>query len=183
MERREKIQGFIKKHIILKKRKPTDSIFAEKRSAVAITFALMIPVFFAMFTIAIDTAYLYYSEEVLSMALDAAGTFLAPAGYSTALNSGGGSYLYQNVQIALVGGFCQYPATSLNQCGVNWGGETALTPAGVSNWRWTQINPNYGVIQANGKIYGILEDLLGDINISYGSITSLNATSVVRFIQ
>ncbi|MBQ5469529.1 MAG: hypothetical protein IIT54_02820 [Acetobacter sp.] len=117
------------------------------------------------------------------MALDAAGTVLAPAGYSTALNAQGGGYLGTNAQIALVGTFCQYPATSMNQCGVNWGGKTALTPSGVSNWQWTQINPNYGVLQANGKIDGLLEDLLGAMNISYNTDTSLNATSVVRFIR
>lgn len=177
------MREFIKKHIILKKRKPTDSIFAEKRSAVAITFALMIPAFFAMFTIAIDTAFLYYAEEVLSMALDMAGTVLAPAGYSAALNAQGGGQLGTNAQIALAGTFCQYPAPSLNQCGVNYGGETALGLLSVSNWQWTQINPNYGVIQANGRIYGLLEDLLGTMNISYGTANSLNATSVVRFIQ
>ncbi|MBO6085308.1 MAG: hypothetical protein J6P19_02795 [Acetobacter sp.] len=167
------MREFIKKHIILKKRKPTDSIFAEKRSAVAITFALMVPIFAIMIFITFDVCTLYYVDELVSMGLDGAGTLISAAGYQIATNDYNVS---RNAQIMLSGTFCQYAA--LYNC---WGGAMGpLLPNNVSHWQWKQVNLPYGgVIQAKGYATGLLTGF-GISNLTGSGVT---ATSVVRFLN
>ena len=178
MERREKIYGFIKKYIILKKRKPTDSIFAEKRSAVAITFALMVPVFLIMLFIAFNICAAYYAEELLSMGLDGAAMLLSATGYEASLNSGGMGTVNYNAQMILGTSFCQYLA--LYNC---WGwGVHPLTPNNVSQWQWVQVNPAYGgIIQAKGYLWGGYSGF--GINASLLTSSGITAESVVRFLS
>ncbi|MBO6035507.1 MAG: hypothetical protein J6P38_00250 [Acetobacter sp.] len=175
MERREKIQGFIKKYIILKKRKPTDSIFAEKRSAVAITFGLLLPVFLVAFFVTLDICALYYADEVLSMGLDGAATLLSAVGYEQAMNNSSVQY---NAQILLGTGYCQYMVT--NVCFPPSAGYSQLFPSNVSNYQWVKMEPAYGgVIQAKGYLTGFFTGF-GLSNFAKSGVT---ATSVVRFLS
>ena len=178
MERREKIQGFIKKYIILKKRKPTDSIFAEKRSAVAITFALMLPVFLLMFFIAFNICAAYYAEELLSMGLDGAAMLLSATGYELSVNNAGGmGTVNYNAQMILGTSFCQYLA--LYSC---WGwGSHPLVPTNVSQWQWVQVNPQGGIIQAKGYLWSAFSGF--GINGSLLTSSGITAESVVRFLS
>lgn len=178
MERREKIQGFIKKHIYLKKRKPTDSIFAEKRSSVAITFALMLPVFAIMFFTAFNIYGAYYAEELLSMGLDGAAMLISASGYEESLNNASGDSVGYNAQVLLGTAFCQYSA--LYEC---WGwGQHPLTPNNVSQWQWVQVNPALGgIIQAKGYLNSAFSGL--GINGSLLTSSGITARSVVRFIN
>ena len=173
MERREKIQGFIKKHIYLKKRKPTDSIFADKRSAVAITFGLLLPVFLVAFFVTLDICALYYADEVLSIGLDGAAMLLSAVGYEQAMNN---PYVQQNAQILLGTGYCQYMSTGT--C-FNPGSGMYVVPSNVSNYQWVRMEPAYGgVIQAKGYLTSFFTGF-GLGNFAKSGVT---ATSVVRFL-
>ena len=171
------MRDFIKKHIILKKRKPTDSIFAEKRSAVAITFALMVPVLFAMLAIMFNLCAAYYVEELASMGLDGAATVLSTAGYQNAMND---YQVRRNAQIVLSTTVCQYLA--LYNC---WGGQMGiLLPNNVSAWRWVKVGPYGGIIQAKAYLTGILPDMLGAVSISKNwTSLGLTARAEVRFLN
>ena len=172
------MRAFIKKHIYLKKRKPTDSIFAEKRSSVAITFALMLPVFAIMFFIAFNICAAYYAEELLSMGLDGAAMLLSATGYEASLNNAGMGSVNYNAQMILGTSFCQYLA--LYNC---WGwGVHPLATNNVSQWQWVQVNPAQGgIIQAKGYLWGGYSGF--GINASLLTSSGITAESVVRFLQ
>ncbi|MBQ3817987.1 MAG: hypothetical protein II846_02320 [Acetobacter sp.] len=188
MERREKIQGFIKKYIILKKRKPTDSIFAEKRSAVAITFALMLPVFFGMFCVAVDGAYLYCGEEMLSMASDAQSTFFsATSAYDLMWGPFGGYANTEMARLVLADVFCQAPASSGGRCPANqddpffYPTQVALTTFSFNdfnNGSMTLSNMGY----VNSGLFG--SSYFGMTPFSWSTLVyRVYATSVATFVR
>ena len=65
--------------MLLKKRKPTDSILADKKSAVAITLAVMSPVLVTMIVVLLEVGMLYYYSELAQMGLDSGGSLRSVA--------------------------------------------------------------------------------------------------------
>ena len=63
--------------MLLRKRKPTDSVLADKKSAVAITFAVLFPVLVGMVLVLLRVGMLYYYSELLQMSVDSAATTIS----------------------------------------------------------------------------------------------------------
>lgn len=63
--------------MLLRKRKPTDSVLADKKSAVAITCAILFPVLVGMVLVLLRVGMLYYYSELLQMSVDSAATTIS----------------------------------------------------------------------------------------------------------
>lgn len=83
------------------------------KGAVAIAFALTLPVLALCTAVAVNLGMSYLTEEQLQMALDAAASALAVSGVAPYQSPQGPAYY--NAQMMFVYTFCAYPA-AYNEC-------------------------------------------------------------------
>ena len=144
------------------------------KGAVAIAFALTLPVLAICTAVAVNLGMCYLTEEQLQMALDAAASAIAISGLAPFQEPSYGGNIYWNAQMMFVYTFCAYPA-SYYSCTNSWRFQPRLNGNGI---HYTGFD-GYGRLHITAAAYAPLMSLWG----LFPTQQRIVANSVVVFAQ
>ncbi|MBO6035497.1 MAG: hypothetical protein J6P38_00200, partial [Acetobacter sp.] len=142
------------------------------KGAVAIAFALTLPVLAICTAVAVNLGMCYLTEEQLQMALDAAASVLATTGVAPFQEPQG--VPYWDAQLAFAYTFCAYPA-AYTACSNSWRFQPRLNGSQI---HYTGFD-GYGRLHITAYAYAPLMSLWG----VFPTQQRIVANSVVVFAQ